>query len=153
MAEATRLAAGGANDDSLIAYFRTHQVELPPIVSAEAVERLRQAGAGAAVITDLSRMTALDIGETGEGSPVTYTSEAVPTGIDFPSTDAGHPYYGVTGMYGGYSASGFRYPSHHGGHFRPGHSGRAPGGPVVPPDPCRRRPAASAPAWACGPGS
>ncbi len=128
MAEATRLAAGGADDDSLIAYFRTHQVELPPIVSAEAVERLRQAGAGAAVITDLSRMTALDIGETGEGSPVTYTSEAVQQGYDFPSADAGYPYYGY-GMYGGYGFSGFRHPSHHGGSFRPGHSGMRPGRP------------------------
>lgn len=99
--DATRMAERGADDQSLIAFFRTHQAQLPPIVENEAVRRLRRAGAGAAVISDLSRMTALDIGETAEGPPVQYAYEA-PASYDapFPSADMGYPYYGSYGGYG-----------------------------------------------------
>jgi len=99
--DATRMAERGADDQSLIAFFRTHQSELPPIVENEAVRRLRKAGAGAAVISDLSRMTALDIGETAEGPPVQYAYEA-PSSYEtpFPSADMGYPYYGSYGGYG-----------------------------------------------------
>jgi hypothetical protein len=129
VAEATRLAAGGAGEESLIAYLRTHQVELPPIVDAEAVERLRRAGASPAVITYLSRLTALDIGETGEGSAMAYAGETAPPSYDFPGADASYPYYGYGyGIDGGYGFSG-RHRSHHGGRFSPGHSGIRPGRP------------------------
>ena len=151
VAEATRLAAGGADDASVIAYLRTHQSELPAIVDADAVRALRKAGAGPAVITDLSRMTALDIGATGEGSPVAYAGESAPEGYgSYPGAEMGYPFYG--GFYGGYgfSGSGSSHRPHHGGHFKPGHSMR-PVGPAVPRGPCRRRRAASAPAWAGSP--
>ncbi|MEP6994921.1 MAG: hypothetical protein ABI968_10400, partial [Acidobacteriota bacterium] len=67
LAEAIRLAASGASDDAVIAYLRNHQTGLPTIVAAEDVRQLRKAGAGAPVISYLSRVTALDIGETAEG--------------------------------------------------------------------------------------
>lgn len=136
VAEATRLAAGGADDASLIAYLRTHQSALPAIVDADAVRGLRKAGAGPAVITDLSRMTALDIGATGEGSPVSYAaaSESAPDGYaSYPTAEMGYPFYG-SGFYGGYGFSGSGHRPHHGGHFKPGHSMRPgrPGGPSRP---------------------
>jgi hypothetical protein len=141
VAEATRLAAAGADDASLIAYLRTHQSELPAIVDADAVRGLRKAGAGPAVITDLSRMTALDIGATGEGSPVAYASESASEGYgSYPSAEMGYPFYG-SGFYGGYGFSGSGHRLHHGGHFKPGHSMRPgrPGGPSRPPAPSPSR--------------
>ena len=111
------------------------------IVDADAVRALRKAGAGPAVISDLSRMTALDIGATGEGSPVAYASETATDGYgSYPGAEIGYPFYG--GFYGGYgfSGSGSSHRSHHGGRFKPGHSMRPgrPGGPSRPaPSPSR----------------
>jgi hypothetical protein len=113
--DATRLAEQGADDQSLIAFLRSHQAQLPPIVENEAVRRLRKAGAGPAVISDLSRMTALDIGETAEGPPVQYAYEPPPASdAPFPSADMGYPYYGSYGGYGSAIA-----PRHHHGRFGP----------------------------------
>lgn len=132
--DATRMAERGADDQSLIAFFRTHQSELPPIVENEAVRRLRKAGAGAAVISDLSRMTALDIGETAEGPPVQYAYEA-PSSYDapFPSADMGYPYYG---SYGGYG-SGLP-PRHSHGHLGSPRHGSLPVRPHPQPLPSSR---------------
>jgi hypothetical protein len=106
LAEAARLEAGGADDESVIAYLRGHQADLPPIVDAEEVRRLRRAGAGAPVISYLSRLTALDIGETAEG------------GAPSPALAPGSSAYGMPGEY-----VGTGYPFYGGGFIprRPGH--------------------------------
>lgn len=127
--EAARLAERGADEQSLIRFFRAHQDELPTIVGADAVRRLRKAGAGPAVISDLSRMTALDIGETAEGAPVqnayAYEGPAPPSG------DMGYPFYG---SYGGYGSAGFAPRHAHGRAFGfgpPRHS-TLPARPAMP---------------------
>jgi len=74
LAEAGRLAARGAGDETVIAYLRGQQANVPPIVGTEDVRRLRSAGAGESVIAYLSRVTALDIGETAEGGPIAPSS-------------------------------------------------------------------------------
>ena len=102
--DAARLAARGDDDASLIAYLRLHQAELPPIVGADSVHRLRRAGAGSAVISDLSRLTALDIGETGEGAPVA-TSPPIGDGGGYGMPEANaYPFYGG---YPGFPTPGF----------------------------------------------
>lgn len=69
LTEAARLAAGGADEGSLISYLRTHQADLPVIVSADAMRRLKKAGAGPAVASELTRLSAVDIGDTAQGNP------------------------------------------------------------------------------------
>jgi hypothetical protein len=120
LGEATRMAEHGADDQSLIQYFRTHQSELPDVVDNDAVRKLRKAGAGQAVVGYLSRLSAVDIGETAEGAPQQYADASPsqgPSGYssDFPSADMGYPYYGSYGGYGGYG----------GGRFGHGHRGFA----------------------------
>ena len=131
--DATRMAERGADDQSLIAFLRTHQTELPPIVENEAVRRLRKAGAGAAVISDLSRMTALDIGETAEGPPVQYGYEPPASESAFPSADMGYPYYG---SYGGYGSG--LVPRHSHGRFGSPRHGSLPPRPHPSPPPSSR---------------
>ena len=80
LAEAGRLATRGAGDETVIAYLRGHQADVPPIVDTADVRRLRSAGAGESVISYLSRLTALDIGETAEGGPIAPTSAAMAVG-------------------------------------------------------------------------
>jgi hypothetical protein len=114
LGEATRMAEHGADDQSLINYFQTHQNDLPDIVDNDAVRKLRKAGAGTAVVTYLSRLSAVDIGETAEGPPQQYASanpgEASPGyASEYPSADMGYPFYGSYGGYGGNGSGGFRH--------------------------------------------
>ncbi len=114
LGEATRMAEHGADDQSLMNYFQTHQNDLPDVVDNDAVRRLRKAGAGMAVVTYLSRLSAVDIGETAEGSPQQYAyanpGEAPPGyASEYPSADMGYPYYGSYGGYGGYGSGGLRH--------------------------------------------
>jgi hypothetical protein len=115
LSEATRMAEHGADDQSLINYFQTHQNALPDIVDNDAVRRLRKAGAGTAVVTYLSHLSAVDIGETAEGSPQQYAYANEGPGdysSEYPSADMGYP-YGSYGGYGGNGSGGF----HHGRRF------------------------------------
>src|SRR5689334_17963992 len=106
LGEATRMAERGADDQSLINYFRAHQSQLPDVVDNDAVRKLRKAGAGQAVVGYLSRLSAVDIGETAEGAPQQYASaNESPSGYasdsSYPSADMGYPFYGSYGGYGG----------------------------------------------------
>ena len=123
--EATRMAERGADDQSIINYFRTHQNQLPDVVDNDAVRRLRKAGAGQAVVGYLSRLSAVDIGETAEGAPQQYAyANEAPSGYandsSYPSADMGYPFYGSYGGYGGYGGGGFR----NGGHGHRGFIGK-----------------------------
>jgi hypothetical protein len=121
LTEATRMAEHGADDQSIIHYFQTHQNQLPEVVDNDAVRRLRKAGAGQAVVGYLSHLSAVDIGETAEGAPPQYASNEAPGyagDSSYPSADMGYPFYGSYGGYGGYG--GF----HNGAHGRRGFIGR-----------------------------
>ncbi len=119
--EATRMAEQGADDQSIIHYFQTHQNQLPEVVDNDAVRRLRKAGAGQAVVGYLSHLSAVDIGETAEGAPQQYASNEAPGHAGdsaSPSADMGYPFYGSYGGYGGYGG----FPN--GGHGRRGFVGK-----------------------------
>ena len=142
IAEATELKAGGADDATVIAFLRLHRHEIPAITETETVKQLRRAGAGDPVIVALSSLTAVDIGETGEGGFVAYAPAVAEMGA------YGNPYefagaYGYGG-YGGYAAGfgrgaraarrldrrGFFPPkvAHHGQPPFHGHAGQVSGG-------------------------
>lgn len=130
VAEAARMASAGADEQSLLAYLRTHQAQLPAVVGVDDVRRLRKAGASPAVITDLSRMTALDIGETAEGAPGYSDGGAGAPEMGYPSADMGYPFYGA---YGG--GGGFGFAHRHGGRFGPHHPSVFPMRRMVAPRP------------------
>ena len=96
LAEAVRLKSGGADDSSVLAYLQKHQSELAPVTGIETVRQLRRAGASASFLSALSKLTALEIGETGEGAPVStaYASEIGGSDDAFPFANAqgGYPF-------------------------------------------------------------
>ena len=116
---AAELKAAGASDETVLSHLRARADEIPPVIMAEDGRRLRKAGAGPDVIAWLSRNTALDIGETGEGheSP-DYVAAPPPQDYGMGVYDAG---YAVPwGGYGApsYPAGGGRFGSRVGRHVR-----------------------------------
>ena len=126
LSEATRMAEHGADDQSIINYFQTHQNQLPDVVDNDAIRKLRKAGAGQAVVGYLSHLSAVDIGETAEGAPQQYAYANEPPGYandsSYPSADMGYPFYGSYGGYGGYGG-GFHNRGHGGRHGFVGKNG------------------------------
>ena len=96
---AADLKASGASDAEVIAYLRAHGDDIPPVIDAEDARRLRKAGAGKSVMDYLARVSAVDIGETGEGHEVVYAEPAPAAEPDYSN---GIPYYEA--YVGGYSA-------------------------------------------------
>src|SRR5437773_7101904 len=72
--EAIALKAGGANDTVVIAYLRERQNELPSVIAAQDMKRLRRAGAGRSVAAFLATAAAVGIGESGEGYEATASA-------------------------------------------------------------------------------
>jgi hypothetical protein len=113
---AAQMKASGASDAAVIAFLKSRD-DLPAVIAADDVRRLRKAGAGQSVIGWLSRVAALDIGETGEGHEVAAYAEPAPA-MDYGSQvyDAGYsvPYYYGGGYYpaGGYTPSRFHRFGH-----------------------------------------
>jgi hypothetical protein len=106
--QAADLKARGASDASVVDFLRAHQASLPPIIEARDIRTLRKAGAGQAVVTWLTTVTAVDIGDTGEGH------EAVVSAPESEGFPYGQPYdWGADGGYGMpyYFSSGYGYPS------------------------------------------
>src|SRR6266545_4830962 len=106
--EAVRLKTEGADDVRVIAYLRANEGELPPVIEAADVRRLRKAGAGRSVVAYLVTVAAVDIGETGEGREPAVSYASVP------DTEAQTPFYGMPYGYpvaGGYAAP---YPTRRG---------------------------------------
>ncbi len=108
--QAADLKAGGASDAGVVDYLRAHQASLPAIIEARDIRALRKAGAGQAVVTWLSRVAAVDIGETGEGHEA-VVSAASPSAEseEFPYSQpyawgadggSGMPYYFSSGYPG-----------------------------------------------------
>jgi len=97
LAEAAELKAGGADDATVVAFLRLHRFEIPAITEGDTVKQLRKAGAGDAVIVALSSLTAVDIGETGEGGFVAYA----PAVTEIAAYGNPYDFAGVNG-YGGY---------------------------------------------------
>jgi hypothetical protein len=112
---AADMKTAGASDADLLAYLRAHAAELPQVIDAEDIHRLRKAGAGRSIVGYLASLSAVEIGETGEGNeaPAGIASAPAP---DSEFYSSGAPYYEafVGGYYPSY-APGFmhpRFPSH-----------------------------------------
>jgi len=144
--EAVRLKTEGLDDEALLSYLRERRADLPRVVDAADVRRLRAAGAGESVMGYLSSVAALDIGETGEGGAPAPAIEPYP-GPDLEAvygTGYGYPVGYPIGGYGAFRARGFgfhgvprpkRFPSHPG---RPGFHMSFPRHPLVPHRPMPR---------------
>src|SRR5262245_30432933 len=106
MAEAIRLKRSGDDDAAIIAFLQQNEADLPDVIDADDVRELRRAGAGEHVISALATLSAVDVGETGEGSPVqVLPPPAEPTSGAYPDlVDMGYPFYGSFG--GGYFGGG-----------------------------------------------
>ena len=107
LAHAVKLRQSSADDSVTLAYLRAHASDLPAVVEASDVARLRRAEAGQPVIAYLATVSAVDVGPTGEGHPMpivmpasTYDSSEMSGGIP-----ADYAYYG------GYGYMGSGYPN------------------------------------------
>ena len=128
LAEAMRLKKNGDDDSAVIAFLQRNEADLPDVIDTEVVRELRRAGAGESVISALAMLSAVDIGETGEGSPqqeIPLASEATYGG--YPDlVGMGYPFYGSYG--GGYFGGGRfhggfgKHVSHHRPFFHFGNS-------------------------------
>ena len=112
--------AAGETDQAVLAYLSARRDDLPDVVSADALRRLRRAGAGDAVIAFLSSNAAVDIGATAEDgvAVIQDLSPSAPYAGAYPDlVSSGYPFYGAYGFggYGGYAGYGG-----HRGHFRGG---------------------------------
>lgn len=116
LAEALRLKKSGDDDAAIIAFLQQNEADLPDVIDAEVVRDLRRAGAGEPVISALAMLSAVDIGETGEGSPAQAPQQApeAPYGAYPDLVGMGYPFYG---SYGGAYFGGGNFG---GGHFRGG---------------------------------
>jgi hypothetical protein len=149
--EAVRLKTEGLDDEALLSYLRERRADLPRVVDAGDVRRLRAAGAGESVMGYLSSVAALEIGETGEGRSPAPGIEPYP-GPDLEGAYGmayGYPLGGgyPIGGYAAFRARGFgvhgfhgfprpkRFPFHPG---RPGFPMRFPRHPVAPRRPMPR---------------
>ena len=113
LADAIQLKAEGVSDGMLVAYLRAHEAELPPVIEAAAMARLRSAGAGKSVAAYLVTVAAVDIGETGEGwGPAASSSYA-------PETESGTPAYDASSGYPFYGGSAASYPARRRAAFSP----------------------------------
>ena len=102
LSHAVELRRSSADDSVMLAYLRAHASDLPSVIEASDVARLRRAGAGQAVIAYLATVSAVDVGPTGEGHPMpvmmpaaTYDSSDMSGGIP-----ADYAYYGGYGYLG-----------------------------------------------------
>jgi hypothetical protein len=108
LAEAVRLKRKGEEDAAVIAYLRTRRADLPAIIAAGDVPRLRGAGAGRSVVAYLASVAAVDVGPTGEGRESVAGESSALTDLEGPS---GAVAYAIGG-YPAYFAApdGFRPP-------------------------------------------
>jgi hypothetical protein len=108
LVKAVQMKSSGASDQSVIAFLQKNEVDMPDVVDADMLRDLRKAGAGDAVISLVSRYSAIDIGETAEsaGAPVPqyYDPQAQEayTGAFPDLANLGYPFYGGGGYGGGY---------------------------------------------------
>ncbi|HTY43356.1 MAG TPA: hypothetical protein VMH79_15910 [Thermoanaerobaculia bacterium] len=109
VARALRMKTAGASDQTVIAFLRRNQADVPDVVDADVIKDFRKAGASDAVVALVSRYAAIDIGETGEGGaaaafPYPEPQAAYPGA--FPDlANLGYPFYGSGGY--GYGAAGW----------------------------------------------
>src|SRR5262249_46397399 len=107
LAEAIQLKKSGNDDAAVIAFLQQNAADLPDVIDADVIRDLRRAGAGDPVISALAMLSAVDVGETGEGSPVQAPQPAAeaPYGSNEDLVDMGYPFYGSYG--GGYAGGGY----------------------------------------------
>ncbi len=129
LAEAVRLKRKGEDDAAVIAYLRGHQGDIPSVIGAADVARLRRAGAGKGLVSYLLSVAAMDIGPTGEGSPLASNEPVYPM-------EAESPPYALPYGYPIYSSAPFgrqhHFRSHAGFPLRP-----IPHRPMMPRPPAR----------------
>jgi len=106
VAEAVRMKSAGASDQAVVAFLQKNQVEMPDVVDADTIRDLRKAGAGDAVVSLVSRYSAIDIGETAESAgvpaPQYYDPQEAYTGAFPDLANLGYPFYGGGGYGSGY---------------------------------------------------
>ena len=133
VAVALEMKEGGATDADVLAYLRKHAEELPAVIPATEIRKLKKAGAGREVIGYLSTVSAVDIGLTGEGREASY--ETAPPAQDFASASYGYPeYFPAYGYAGGYAPINPRpfRPGFHGRTFRNARPGTFASRPLAP---------------------
>ena len=109
--DAVALKARGGSDAAVISYLRAHEPELPAVITADDVRRLKRAGAGRSVISYLAAVVAVDIGETGEGHEASVSAATVAP-ADLETTPYGASYaYPLGGGYGAPYPSRFVRPA------------------------------------------
>ncbi len=117
--DVTGLTEGGVSEETILVYVKARRTQLPPVLAAEDLLRLRKSGVSETVIRYLAGRAAVDVGPTGEGrkGEVSYESaeaQGYPPDTGYasiPAYPAGYPPF-----YGGHSIS---YP----GYFFVGHRG------------------------------
>jgi len=113
LAHAIQLRQSSADDSVMLAYLRAHASDLPALIEASDVARLRRAGAGQPVIAYLATVSAVDVGPTGEGHPMPVMMPAAYEPLEMGGIPAEYANYGT---YGGYWGSSWN-PNRR--HFRP----------------------------------
>ena len=107
LAHAVELRQSSADDSVMLAYLRAHASDLPSVIDASDVARLRRAGAGQPAIAYLATVSAVDVGPTGEGHPMPV---AMPAAYD--SSEMSGEIPADYAYYGGYGYLGApRYPN------------------------------------------
>jgi hypothetical protein len=104
--QAVKMKTSGASDQTVIAFLQRNEIDMPDVVDADTIKDLRKAGAGDALVSLVSRYSAIDIGETAEsaGAPVPQYDDPQEayTGAFPDIANLGYPFYGG----GGYGSGG-----------------------------------------------
>ena len=112
---AADMKAAGSSDAELLSYLSAHAAELPAVIDSEDVRRLRKAGAGKEIVAYLARVSAVEIGETGEGHEAPEYGPATAPVLE--------PTNGIP--YDAYAYGGGYYPPYLPGLGRPGFPGHS----------------------------
>ena len=118
--EIARQTAAGLPDAQVVEGLRARQSELPPVIGSSDLLRLRQAGAGDALIRYLASVSAVEIGPTSDDRGAT-SAAPMPLAPELtPGFAQGEAYYGYGGyagypIYGAQRLRGHRHPVHHPG--------------------------------------
>lgn len=97
LGEALRMKTEGADDAAVLEYLRRNEVDLPPVLEAEDLKRLRRAGAGRDVLAYIAGRAAVDIGPTAqreETAAAMVPEPAIDSSADY---DLSYPYPVFTG--------------------------------------------------------
>jgi hypothetical protein len=126
--QAVKMKASGASDQTVIAFLQKNEIDMPDVVDADTIKDLRRAGAGDAVVSLVSRHSAIDIGVTPESAaapaPQYDDPQEAYTGAFPDLANLGYPFYGGGGgaFFGNrFGRFGPKVTPHKNVFFHPGH--------------------------------